>query len=147
MLIASVIAAAIGTVLVWIRHDHWYGSIELPGWAAGPAALRLAWAAGVASTGLAAWLLRDDSVPLLGLAAALLIAQALTAIAWTEIFYQRRNPRTAFTIISLHWAAAALATAAAFAVDRTAGTILIPWLVLVAYVGAINFFVWQLESH
>lgn len=146
MLIAYPIAAIAASILVWLRHEPWYADIRLPGWTLPPAGVRWVWVAGLASTGVAALLLRDGSSRLLGLATALLWIQLATSVGWWELFHQAKRARTGFTVICLHWTAVGLATAAAVSLDPTAGIVMLPWLAAVAYVGAINFFVWQLES-
>ncbi len=146
MLVAYLVAlaAAVGLWLVWF--EPWYERVSLPAWSPSAAVLRLGWGAGLITTGGALWLIRDTEAALAGLATGLLWAQLGAALVWAVMFITRRQARTAFYVICLHWAAVALAAAAVSALAPAAGVMLLPWLGFITYLGAFNFFVWQLEQ-
>ena len=138
---------ALVTAVLWLAwFDPWHESIRLPSWAPPSQAIRIGWVAGLASSAAAVWLVAGSDSRLENLAIGLLWAHLVTAAGWTAIFYRRRNARTGFTVICLHWTAAALAAAAIAALNPTAGLVVVPWLLFITYLGAFTFFVWQLEK-
>ena len=94
-----------------------------------------------------AWAVAAESGSQLeGLATGLLWSQLVLGLGWGAVFYRRRRARTGFTVICLHWSAIGLAAAACFAIAPVGGLVLLPWLAFITYLGAFNFFVWQLET-
>lgn len=146
-MLVSYLLGLIAGIGVWLaRFEPWYQRITLPSWSPSTTVLRVGWAAGLATTGLSVWRTVDTDAGLTGLAVGLFWAQLVMAALWSEFFIRRRRARTSFYLICLVWTAAALAAAAAAALDASAGVLAVPWLGFVTYVGAFNFFVWQLEN-
>ena len=138
--------AAVVVALLWIFwFTPWHTSIELPTWSPPAALIRWGWIVGLAATVVAWSVANGAGGQLVGLATGLLWAQLVLGLAWAALFYKRRRARTGFTVICLHWSAIGLAAAACFAIDPVSGAFLLPWLAFITYVGAFNFFVWQLE--
>lgn len=145
MLVAHLVAVVAGLALWLAWFDPWYRSIELPTWSPPDGLIRWGWAAGLVLSGVGFWLIHDRTAALTGLAVILLWSQVALAIGWAAVFIRAHRARSGFYLICMQWTAAALAAAAAASLSPTAGIVLLPWLGFIAYVGAFNFFVWQLE--
>lgn len=140
--------AVLGAATLSLRwFDPWHEQIRLPSWSPPRGVLRWGWPLGLTSTVVSAHLIDAQNTSLSVLTASLLWAQTVTALVWVVVFQLRRRARSAFYVICLHWSGVALAAAAVASIDAVAGMVMLPWLAFVTYVGAFNFFVWQLEQH
>lgn len=146
MLIAYLVTLLAGVGLWVLWFDPWYERIELPEWAPPSNVLRWVWVLGLAMTGASTRLVVDGTAALTGLAVGLLWSQLAAALGWSAAFMKAQRARTGFYLICLLWTAVALAAAASVALQPLAGLLLLPWLGVITYVGAFNFFVWQLEQ-
>jgi tryptophan-rich sensory protein len=61
------------------------------------------------------------------------------------VFFGRRTPLGGLLVIGLLLQAVALTTASVYRVDRTAGLLLVPYLLWVASATTLNFDVWRLN--
>jgi tryptophan-rich sensory protein len=74
-----------------------------------------------------------------------LVQLALNA-AWTPLFFGLKLPGWAFAEIVLLWLAIAITLRGFLAVERTAGWLLVPYLLWVTFAAALNFTIWRMNA-
>lgn len=128
----------------WSPPSEWYQGLAKPtwtppGWVFGPAwtvlyllmavAAWRVWRCGGWTTPLRWWL----------------VQLALNA-AWTPVFFGLKQPGWAFAEIVLLWLAILTTLRQFLAVERTAGWLLVPYLLWVSFAAALNYTIWRLNA-
>jgi tryptophan-rich sensory protein len=129
---------------VWSPPGEWYQGLAKPtwtppGWVFGPA-----WAVLYLLMAAAAWRVWRCGgwiTPLRWW----LVQLALNAV-WTPIFFGLKQPGWAFAEIVLLWLAILMTLRQFLAVERTAGWLLVPYLLWVSFASALNFAIWRLNA-
>lgn len=129
------------------RPDGWYAALAKPpfnppNWIFGPVWTTLYVLMGVAAWRV--WLHRGDAAA--RRATALFLVQLTLNVAWSGLFFGLRNPAAAFVEIVALWAAVAATTVAFLRIERTAGTLLLPYLAWITFAAYLNFGIWSLNA-
>ncbi len=125
----------------------WYAALKQPPWKPPDAAFGPAWTLIFTLTAWAAvrvWQ-RCAGAVRRRFAAALALNAALNVL-WSVLFFTLRRPDWALAEVVLLWASVALLAALAWPVDRRAALLLAPYLVWVAFAGALNAAVVRLNA-
>lgn len=150
-LIASIlipqIIGVIGALFTMPSIGSWYAglnkpSFNPPNWIFGPV-----WTALYLMMGIALYLVWKKGLNRrdIGRALAAFTAQLVLNLAWTFIFFFMKTPLAAFIEIIILWIAIAVAMALFFRISRTAGLLLVPYILWVSYAALLNFMLWHLN--
>jgi len=125
----------------------WYASLQKPSWTPPSWLFGPVWTMLYATMAIAAWLVwkrggfTAQRKPL-----TLFFVQLALNAAWTPIFFGLHKPGLAFITIVL-LSLAIIATIAAFRrVSQIAASLLIPYLLWVAFAATLNFSIWRLNT-
>ena len=146
-IISAFVIAAIGGSATASSVSDWYLTLEKPpwnppGWVFGPV-----WTALYIMMAVAAWLVwREGRWKARKRALGLYLLQWALNALWTPLFFALHQPGWAFAEIAA-LLLTVLATLAAFwQVRRSAGLLLIPYALWVAFAAALNFTIWRLNG-
>jgi benzodiazapine receptor len=73
-------------------------------------------------------------------------AQLLFNILWSALFFGLRSPLAGLIDIAVLWIMITLTIFYTFKISKTAGLLLLPYIVWVTFATVLNFFIWQLNS-
>jgi benzodiazapine receptor len=122
----------------------WYAALSKPAWTPPSWVFAPVWTSLYLAMGVAAWLVWRHQ-PLASLPMRLFLVQLLLNFAWTAVFFGLRAPGWAVVEIAVLWVAILL-TAVTFTETSTlAAGLMAPYLLWVAYAGALNFAIWRLN--
>jgi translocator protein len=71
--------------------------------------------------------------------------QLVLNVLWSYVFFGRRSPGWALVEIAFLWVAIAATTAAFWKISRTAGLLLLPYLLWTTFAGLLNGSIWRLN--
>ena len=71
--------------------------------------------------------------------------QLVLNVLWSYVFFGRRSPGRALVEIAFLWVAIAATTAAFWKISRTAGLLLLPYLLWTTFAGLLNGSIWRLN--
>ena len=71
--------------------------------------------------------------------------QLVLNVLWSYVFFGRRSPDRALVEIAFLWVAIAATTAAFWKISRTAGLLLLPYLLWTTFAGLLNGSIWRLN--
>jgi benzodiazapine receptor len=71
--------------------------------------------------------------------------QLIFNILWSVLFFGLRSPLVGFIDIAVLWVAIALTIFYCLKVSKTAGVLLVPYLVWVSFAAVLNGFIWRLN--
>ena len=112
-----------------------------PGWLFGPV-----WTALYVMMAIAAWLVwRRGGFKTNQTALTLFLVQLLLNGLWSWLFFAWQQGALAFVNITLLWLLIAATLLAFWRINKTAGALLIPYLLWVSFASALNYAVWQLN--
>ncbi len=96
---------------------------------------------------VAVWLVwRQYGLSTAGLSITLFIVQLALNAAWSILFFGLRLPGVAFLEIIILWFAILATLVAFWRASPVAGYLLLPYLVWVAFAGALNFTIWRMNT-
>lgn len=131
-------AAALGSLFTVPRLRTWYVSLRKPSWNPPNGVFGPVWSALYSAMAISLWLVWTDAGFAAWFGLTLFALQLLLNIAWSWLFFTRRNPAAAFVDIVALWLAIG-ATALAFAqINRLAALLLLPYLAWVSFAAALN---------
>jgi tryptophan-rich sensory protein len=129
-----------------VTDGGWYTELRRPGfappgWLFGPV-----WTALYLGMGVAAWLVwRRAGFHRARVALALYALQLVFNALWSPIFFGLRAMGWAFVDIVLLAIAIVVTLIKFYRIDRSAGLLLVPYLLWVLFAGALNFSLWMLN--
>lgn len=142
----SELAGVIGSFFTFDSISTWYAYINKPNfsppnWVFGPV-----WTTLFALMGIALFLVwKNDNTTYKKKAVSIFFVQLVLNTLWSIIFFGLHSPFGAFIEIILLWIAI-LFTIIYFAkISKTAGILLLPYIIWVSFAGVLNFFIWQLN--
>lgn len=144
-LAACFAAAAIGG-LASIQAASFYAQLVRPEWAPPAAWFGPVWTVLYVLMGIAAWLVwrvggfHAARAPLI-----LFLAQLPLNALWSWLFFRWKLGALAFVEIVLLWLLIVATLAAFWRVRKTAGALLVPYLLWVGFAAALNYSVWRLN--
>ncbi len=141
------LAARIASRFTQVSIRDWYPLLEKPAWTPPNWVFAPAWITLYLMMAVAAWMVwRLFGFRGAAWALGLFGLQLVFNVAWSVLFFGLQRPGLAFADIALLWVLI-LATCLAFwQLDRTAGWLLVPYLVWVAYAAALNFAIWRMNG-
>ena len=142
-LLASFAVAAFGSRF---PPGEWYQALNQPAWTPPDWVFGPVWTVLYVLMAIAAWRVwRLYSFSGAGLALGLFIVQLVLNGLWSFLFFGLRSPGAALVDILLLLVAVAATTVLFWRLDRTAGWLLLPYLVWVAYATTLNAGVWVMN--
>jgi len=138
--LASVAAAASGGIF---RPGEWYEQIAKPRWRPPNWLFGPAWLVLFALITASAWLVWREAG--FGLALAVYAVQLALNAAWSALFFGLRRPDLAFVDLVALWLSIAAMIALYAPIHETAAWMMVPYLAWVAFAGALNYTIWQMN--
>lgn len=143
----SLLAGAIGSLFTVSAIQEWYPilikpALNPPSWILAPV-----WTTLYIMMGVAAFLIwkRGGEFKNVALPLSLFAVQLVLNALWSIVFFGMNNPKLAFFEILLLWIAI-LATIISFMkISRTAGWLLVPYLLWVSFASYLTFSIWMLN--
>ena len=132
---------AVGSTGAMFPPGPWYGSLRKPSWTPPNWLFPIAW---MVLYVLIAWSAsRVAFIPGSGLAMAFFALQIALNTLWTPVFFGLRRLGQGMVVLTALWASVAAMVVLFGLLDRTAGLMLIPYLIWTSYAGALNFWIWR----
>jgi len=130
-------AAALGSWPTFRALREWYPSLRKPSWNPPNEVFGPVWSALYLTMAVAAWLVwrsGGDTAVALGL----FVEQLALNVAWSVVFFGRRNVNGAFVVIVALWLAITSTLIAFGSIDRVAGALFVPYLAWVTFALFLN---------
>ncbi|KQC15534.1 MAG: TspO/MBR family protein [Methanothrix sp.] len=144
---ACYLAAFLGSIFTMPNVPVWYASLARPffappGWVFAPV-----WTALYTLMGLSAYLILREGMndPKVKPALSVFVLQLVVNVSWSAAFFGLRSPLAGLAVIVLLWALIALTIQKFWAISRTAGALLLPYLIWVSFAAILNFGIWRLN--
>ena len=131
---------------VFVSTKGWYAGLTKPPWNPPAWVFGPAWTTLYVLMAVAAWLVwREGGWKRQRFPLGLFLLQWLLNALWTPLFFGMHCSGLAVAEIILLWLALAATLWSFWRVRKTAGVLLVPYLVWVAFAGMLNFTIWQLN--
>jgi benzodiazapine receptor len=125
----------------------WYASLAKPAWTPPNAVFAPVWSVLYLLIALAAWLVwRRAGFKGAGVALALFVAQLVLNALWSWLFFGLHRPDLAFFEIVILWSAAAGVAVLFWREVRSAGALMVPYVLWVGFASYLNFALWRLNG-
>jgi benzodiazapine receptor len=140
-------AAGLGSLFTTPSVGGWYGTLRKPAWTPPNWVFGPVWSLLYLSMAIAAWLvwcragISGARLPL-----ALFALQLALNVSWSAIFFSAHMPGLAFAEIVLLWLMILATIVSFWPVSRTAGWLMLPYLLWVAFAAALNYSIWRLNA-
>lgn len=146
-LLVCQLAGFLGSLVTSPSIPVWYASLEKPSFSPPNWVFSPVWITLYALMGISLYLLwrQDSKVPKVQIALFLFIVQLILNVSWSMVFFGLRLPFLAFIEILLLWAAILLTIVKALKVSKTAGILLLPYILWVSFAAVLNFSLWFLN--
>lgn len=146
-IIIPVGAGGLGAIATTPEIEGWYRTIEKPSWNPPDWVFGPVWTTLYVMMGIAAWIVwKPHGIKDCAKSLTLFGVQLVLNIAWSWIFFGMHKPGLAFAEIIVLWFAIAATTVAFFKASKMAGSLMLPYLVWVAFASGLNFAIWQLNQ-
>ena len=140
-------AAGLGSLLTTPSIGGWYTALLKPSWTPPNWVFGPVWTALYLAMAIAAWLVwRRAGFAGAKLALALFAAQLILNVCWSAIFFSAHLPGLAFAELVVLWLLILATLVAFWPLSRTAGWLMLPYLLWVAFAGALNYAIWRLNA-
>jgi tryptophan-rich sensory protein len=142
-------AGAVGSIYTYEGVRDWFPNLEKPsftppGWVFAPV-----WTVLYALMGLSLHLASErrseEDEDLWQASKALFGIQLVLNVLWSYVFFGRRSPGWALVEISFLWAAIVATTLAFYRISKTAGLLLLPYLLWSSFAVVLNGSIWHLN--
>lgn len=138
-------AAAIGGIAS-IQAASFYAQLVRPEWAPPAAWFGPVWTVLYTLMGIAAWLVwRVGGFAAARTALTLFLAQLALNALWSWLFFRWKLGALAFVEVMLLWLLIAATLAGFWRIRKTAGALLLPYLLWVGFATALSYSVWRLN--
>ncbi len=145
---ATIAAALLGRASTTPRAKLWYRTLRKPSWTPPDEVFGLVWPALYALSAISAWRIwKAPPSTARSAALGLWTAQIASNAAWTQLFFGRKEPAMALADIKANLGSAAGYAFAASKVDKTAGLLMLPYVVWVTFASTINASVVRHNTH
>ena len=141
-------AGLIGGVATFPSIPTWYASLEKPAfnppnWLFGPV-----WTTLYALMGIAAFLVWRQGIRKreVKIALGIFLVQLVLNSLWSIVFFGLHSLLGGLAVILPLWVAILLSIVAFYRISKTAGVLLIPYILWVSFATILNFFLWQLNA-
>ena len=139
------IAAAVGAAAT-VDAPSFYQALNLPSWAPASSVFAPVWTLLYLMMGIAAWLVwRQAGFNNARTALTLYIMQLIFNALWSWTFFTWHQGSFSFMVIVFLWLLVAATLYQFWKINRSAGVLLMPYLLWLTYAGALNLVVWQMN--
>lgn len=140
-------AGAVGSIFTQTSVSTWYTAIQKPGftppnWIFAPVWITLFLLMGISSYLIWNKGLKNKNVRI---SLIIFIIQLTLNTLWSLFFFGLKSPFYAFIDIILLWIAIVLVIISFFKLSKTAGILLLPYILWVSFAGILNFFILRLN--
>jgi tryptophan-rich sensory protein len=141
------LAAAIGSLFTTPNIPTWYATLSRPDFAPPDWVFGPVWTALYTMMGISAYLVWREGLadPGVRAAMAVFVLQLAINISWSAAFFGLRSPLAGLAVILILWGLIALNIQRFRGISRTAGALLIPYLLWVSFAAVLNFEIWRLN--
>lgn len=141
-------AGLIGSLATFPSIPTWYASLEKPAfnppnWLFGPV-----WATLYALMGIAAFLVWRQGIRKreVKIALGIFLVQLVLNSLWSIVFFGLNSLLGGLVVILPLWVAILLSIVTFYRISKTAGVLLIPYILWVSFATVLNFSLWQLNA-
>lgn len=140
-------AAAVGGIATGAGTRQWYPALRKPSWTPPDRVFGPVWTVlylCMATAGFLAW----KEAPPGGARWPMVLFAVQLALnaAWSWVFFGLRQPGWAFVELVALWAAIAATMVALWRISALAGVLFVPYLLWVAFAGALNWAIWRANA-
>jgi tryptophan-rich sensory protein len=146
-LVACQCAGLIGSIFTIKSIPTWYASLQKPpftppGWLFGPA-----WVILYILMGVAAFIVWRRGLDTQGVKKALVIflIQLVLNALWSVVFFGLESPLWGMVVIVVLWIAILFTILELFKISKTAGALLVPYILWVTFAATLNISIWILN--
>jgi len=148
LVVCLMLAFAAGWVGSRYMPGAWYAALTKPSWTPPNAIFGPVWSLLYVLMAVAAWLVwRSGGFGRAGAALALFGVQLVLNALWSYLFFGVHRPDIAFVDIVALWVAILIVTVLFWRQTRTAGALMLPYLVWVGFAGCLNFALWRMNTN
>jgi tryptophan-rich sensory protein len=144
---ACYLAAFVGSLFTAPEISTWYATLARPSFAPPDWVFGPVWTALYTMMGISAYLVWREGLadPRVKAAMAVFAIQLAANVSWSVAFFGLRSPLAGLAVILLLWALIALNIQKFREVSRTAGFLLVPYILWVSFAMVLNFAIWRLN--
>ena len=144
--LAAIIVAVAGGVLT--ETGQWYAQLKKPSWKPPDWAFGPVWTTILVLAAISAALAWDaaETPGARGAVVTVLVINSILNIAWSGIFFKRRRPDWALTVMGLLWLSILALIVVLGAQSATAGLLMAPYLVWVSIAAFLNYRIVQMNK-
>ena len=143
-------AGAVGSIYTYEGVREWYPNLEKPSFTPPSWVFAPVWTLLYALMGLSLYLASErrskEDEGLWQASKALFGIQLILNVLWSYVFFGRRSPGWALVEILFLWAAIVATTLAFYRISRTAGLLLLPYLLWSSFAVVLNGSIWRLNG-
>ncbi len=144
---ACYLAAFVGSIFTTPNVPTWYASLARPFFAPPNWVFAPVWTAIFTLMGISVYLVWREgrADPRVKAALAVFALQLVANVSWSAAFFGLRSPLAGLFVIVFLWALIALTIQKFRAISRTAGALLLPYIIWVSFAAVLNFAIWKLN--
>ncbi|KQC12421.1 MAG: TspO protein [Methanosaeta sp. SDB] len=141
------LAAFIGSIFTTPNVPTWYAALARPFFAPPDWVFAPVWTALFTLMGISAYLVwrEGPTDPGVKTALAVFVLQLIVNVSWSAAFFGLQSPLAGLFVIAVLWALIALNIQMFRGISRTAGTLLLPYIIWVSFAVVLNFAIWRLN--
>ena len=141
------LVAFIGSIFTAPNVPTWYAALEKPLFSPPDWVFAPVWTALFTLMGISAFLVWQEAPtdPRVKAALAVFILQLGVNVSWSAAFFGLHSPLAGLAVIVVLWALIALNIQKFRAISRTAGALLLPYIIWVSFAAVLNFAIWRLN--
>jgi benzodiazapine receptor len=146
-ILIPLVAGFLGSIFTMPSIPTWYAAINKPAWNPPNWIFGPVWTILFILMGIALWLIWEKGLDKIQVRTAVNIfsAQLVLNIVWSLLFFGLHSPLWAFIEIIALWLMILWTIIAFYRLDKTAGLILIPYILWVSFASFLNFTVMRLN--
>lgn len=139
-------AGGLGAIATTPEIDGWYKTIEKPTWNPPAYVFGPVWTTLFVMMAVAGWRVwKPAGFKAARMPLTLFAVQLVLNVAWSWVFFHFHQPGWAFAEIVVLWLAIVATTIAFFKTSKTAGWLMVPYLMWVSFASVLNFAIWRLN--
>lgn len=141
------LAGVFGSIFTRPAIPIWYANLNKPSFTPPNWVFSPVWITLFALMGISAFLVWNKGINYQGVKKALtvFIVQLILNAFWSVVFFGLKSPLFGFLVIIILWIAILLTILNFFKVTKTAGLLLMPYILWVSFAAALNFSIWRLN--
>ena len=140
-------AGAVGSIFTQTSVSTWYTELQKPGFTPPNWIFAPVWITLFLLMGISAYIIWEKGIKNKNVRISLIIfiIQLTLNTLWSLFFFGLKSPFYAFIDIILLWIAIVLVIISFFKLSKTAGILLLPYILWVSFAGILNFFILRLN--